>query len=138
MRFFTVNRFVEEITSSKPDVKEIVLAYSIKECEKDKYENNSVYPLYIVLKKGEDNIKWTYDDILDNFDDSVALTLGKETICSNGVACCSISTESKFSNAFNCNYYPRKFLMPGPNIIKEVNKTLAKKKEEGKAEMFDI
>ena len=59
-------------------------------------------------------------------------------ITNQGVACISISTEAKFSEKYNCNFYPRTYVSPGPNIVKETREEAAKVEEAMKPQVFDI
>lgn len=138
MKFFSVNQFVETVMTIDPTAKEVLVAYLIRDAKEDKFGKVTAFPLYIIIKHENDVLKWTYDDILDNFEDSIGLTLGKETTSTNGVALCQISTEEKFSPKYGVNYHPRTYLTPGPNMIKEVNKIANKRKEASRAQTFDI
>ena len=137
MIFYTVNKFVEEILGFNPDVRNIIIAYFTRENKQDKFENNTVHPLLLILETDEDKVKMDFDQIQEHFGEAIALTLGKETTEKLGVAVCSISTQAKHSKRLNCEYYQRQFLTPGPKIIKELSE-INKKREEGKAQVYDI
>ena len=137
MIFYTVNKFVEEILGFNPDVRNIIVAYFTRENKQDKFENNTVHPLLLILETDDDKVKMDLDQIQEHFGESIALTLGKETTEKLGVAVCSISTQAKHSKRLNCEYYQRQFLTPGPKIIKELNE-INKKREDDKAQVYDI
>lgn len=137
MIFYTVNKFVSEILSINPEVKNIVIAYLLKENAIDKFNKVIVKPLLIVLETDNDKIKMNYDQILEQFGEAIAINLVKETTEKLGVALCSISTQAKTSKKFNVDYYQKQFLTPGPKLIKEVN-DIYKKKEETKAQIYDF
>ena len=137
MIFYTVNKFVAEILGFNPDVKNIIIAYFTRENKADKFENNTVHPLLLILETDDEKIKMNFEQIQEHFGESIALTLGKETTEKLGVAVCSISTQPKTSKKFGVEYYQRQFLTPGPKIIKELNE-INKKREEDKAQIYDI
>ena len=137
MIFYTINKFVAEILGFNPDVKNIIVAYFTKENKIDKFDNNTVHPLLLILETDDQKIKMNFEEIQEHFGESIALTIGKETTEKLGVALCSISTQAKHSKKFECDYYQRQFLTPGPKIIKELN-DINKKRDEERAQVYDL
>ena len=137
MIFYTINKFIPEILAFNSDVKNVIIAYLTKDSRIDKFEHNTVLPLLLILETENDKIRMNYDEIVEHFGESIALTLPKENIDKLGVAVCSINTETQISNKFGVEYYKRQFLLPGPKIIKEV-KDINTKKEEEKPKVYDL
>ena len=137
MIFYTINKFIPEILEFNPDVKNVIIAYLTKDSKLDKFQHNTIHPLLLILETENDKIKMDYNEIVEHFGESIALTLPKETIERSGVAVCSIDTEAQLSKKFGVEYYKRQFLSPGPKIIKEV-KDINSKKEEEKPKAYDL
>ena len=138
MIYYTVIKFVSEISALYPDVDNIIVSYMTKECVNDKFEKNTVFPLLIILETdNKEKIKLDYDKICEQFTETIALTLPHETIAKLGVALCSISTSPKYSKKFEQEYYEKKFIYPGTKLINEVNE-IYKKKELEKASVYDL
>ena len=139
MKFLSIYSFIQEITSKFPETKTVYLTFIGNKAKEDKFGKLTATPIliYLVQNDGE-KIRLNYDKILDLFDDTVSVSLYKGMITNQGVACVSISTEAKFSDKYNCNFYPRTYVSPGPNVIKETREEAAKVEEAKKPQVFDI
>ena len=139
MKFLSIYSFIQEITSKFPETKTVYLTFLGNKAKEDKFGKITATPIliYLIQNDGE-KIKLNYDKILDLFDDTVSVSLYKGMITNQGVACVSISTEAKFSDKYNCNFYPRTYVSPGPNVIKETREEAAKVEEAKKPQVFDI
>ena len=139
MKFLSIYSFIQEITSKFPETKTVYLTFIGNKAKEDKFGKLTATPIliYLIQNDGE-KIKLNYDKILDLFDDTVSVSLYKGMITNQGVACVSISTEAKFSDKYNCNFYPRTYVSPGPNVIKETREEAAKVEEAKKPQVFDI
>ena len=139
MKFLSIYSFIQEITSKFPETKTVYLTFLGNKAKEDKFGKITATPIliYLVQNDGE-KIRLNYDKILDLFDDTVSVSLYKGMITNQGVACVSISTEAKFSDKYNCNFYPRTYVSPGPNVIKETREEAAKVEEAKKPQVFDI
>ena len=139
MKFLNIYNFIQEVVAKYSETKTVYFTFIGNKAKEDKFGKLSATPILIYLIQNDDEkIRLNHDAILDLFDDTISVTLYKGMITNQGVACISISTEAKFSEKYNCNFYPRTYVSPGPNIVKETREEAAKVEEAKKPQVFDI
>ena len=139
MKFLNVYDFIQELVAKYSETKTVFFTFIGNKAKEDKFGKLSATPILIYLIKNDgEKIRLDHDAILDLFGDTISVSLYKGMITNQGVACISISTEVKFSEKYKCNFYPRTYVSPGPNIIKETREEAAKVEEAKKPQVFDI
>ena len=139
MKFLNVYDFIQELVAKYSETKTVFFTFIGNKAKEDKFGKLSATPILIYLIKNDgEKIRLDHDAILDLFGDTISVSLYKGMITNQGVACISISTEAKFSEKYKCNFYPRTYVSPGPNIIKETREEAAKVEEAKKPQVFDI
>ena len=139
MKFLNIYDFIQEVVAKYSETKTVYFTFIGNKAKEDKFGKLSATPILIYLIQNDDEkIRLNHDAILDLFDDTISVSLYKGMITNQGVACMSISTEAKFSEKYNCNFYPRTYVSPGPNIVKETREEAAKVDEANKPQVFDI
>lgn len=139
MKFLNVYDFIQELVAKYSETKTVYLTFIGNKAKEDKFGKLAATPILIYLIKNDgEKIRLNHDAILDLFDDTISVSLYKGMITNQGVACISISTEAKFSEKYKCNFYPRTYVSPGANIVKETREEAAKVEEAKKPQVFDI
>ena len=139
MKFLNLYNFTQELVAKYSETKTVYFTFIGNKAKEDKFGKLSAAPIliYLIQNDGE-KIRLNHDAILDLFDDTISVSLYKGMITKQGVACISISTEAKFSEKYNCNFYPRTYVSPGPNIVEETREEAARIEEAKKPQVFDI
>ena len=92
----------------------------------------------MILKHNDDKNIYNYEDIIKQFEEPICVSLSENKNSVSGVALCKISTMAQYSKKLQYNFFPRQYMSPGQNIVREVNKIATAMREQKEPETFDI
>ena len=138
MRFLTVDNFIKEILEIYPKTTDVYVAYDTLDSKDDMFGKKTSYPLLIVLLNGDTKKVMKYEEIIDFFEGTIALTLSKPRIITKGIACYRISTTMEHSEKFNIDFFPRRSIEVSNNVVELIKNTKNELAEKEAPEVLDI